>query len=79
MQQTKKVYDLNIAALAAKVNYNPNYVRWLAQTKKIHGRKIEGVWFFSWAEVSPFFLTQAALGGTDNGLKSKTDTTDLLS
>lgn len=79
MQHAKKVYDLNIAALAAKVNYNPNYVRWLAQKGKIPGKKIDGVWFFSWQDVAFFFLTQAALGGTDNGLKSKTGITDLLS
>lgn len=79
MPQVKKVYDLNIAALAAKVNYNPNYVRWLAQEKKIPGKKIEGKWFFSWDEVASHFLTQAAYGGTDNGLKQKTGITDLLS
>lgn len=79
MKQLKKVYDLNIAALAVKVNYNPNYVRWLAQTKKIPGKKIGGVWYFSWADVASHFTTQAPANGSDNGLKSKTEMADLLS
>lgn len=67
-------HDLSIDALAEKVNYNPNYIRWLAQKRKIPGVKIEGRWFFSWAAVSSHFTT-----GADHGTLAQTKITDLLS
>ena len=79
MPQKKIVHDLNVTALAAKANYNPNYVRWLAQNKKIPGKKIGGVWFFSWQEVAPHFTTMVYANGSDNGTQRKTEVTDLLS
>lgn len=79
MPQAKKVYDLTVTALAVKTNYNPNYVRWLAQTKAIPGKKMNGKWFFSWQEVASHFTTQAQANGSDNGKQSKNDAADLLS
>lgn len=79
MPQAKRVYDLDVTALAVKTNYNPNYVRWLAQEKTIPGKKINGKWFFSWDEVASHFTTQARANGSDNGTQSKTEVTDLLS
>lgn len=74
----EKTINLSVNALAEKLGYNPNYVRWLAQKKKIPGRKVLGQWRFNLQAVIDS-STPKATHGSGNGPQHETETSDLLS